>query len=334
MDSDAPGNTGDLVAARLAATAAATAGDAATLYHLVAGLMDEGYDLDSVLFDVLGTVQRNIGKRWQAGDYLVSEEHAATATVETVVALLSGALDRPTDGPEVVVAAVPGDLHSLPGRLVAAQLLFSGFHTTFLGANVLASDLEEFLETEPPAALVLSCSMTGHLLGARAAIRAGHATGTPVLVGGRGFGEAGEWAKLVGADAWASTAPEVPVILRSWRPDPARAEAEAAEPSAELLDLMARRAEVIATALGSLSERSLETSPRVFDELTILEGAVEASLLVGDERPVLDTLAWQEQTLGAHRLPLAGAIAIALQGALTEVSPEAARILEGAGRSS
>lgn len=315
-----------LAEARLAATAAAVGGDAATLYHLVSGLMDEGYPFEAVLFEVLAPLQRDVGTRWQSGDYLISEEHAATATVETVVSLLAGAFDRPSEGPDVVVAAAQGDHHSLPPRLVATHLIFSGFRPIFLGANVLATDLREYLELAPPAALVLSCSMTSHLVGARESIRAGHAVGVPVLVGGNGFGESGAWASSVGADAWAPNPRQVPEMLDSWRPDPVTAEAGAMEPSRELTEVSARRADIIALALGNLSTRSVANDSRAHDELSILLGAVEAALLVGDDRPVLDMLAWQEATLAAHRLPLAEAIADALREAVADISPGTERV--------
>jgi hypothetical protein len=61
--------------------------------------------------------------------------------------------------------------------------------------------------------------------------------------------------------------------------------------------------------------------------LSILQGAVEASLLVRDDRPVMDTLAWQRATLAAHRLSLAEAIAHALEKALETSHPEAAGVL-------
>src|SRR5690606_40396084 len=105
-----------LADARLAAGAAAIAGDAATLYHVVSGLMGDGVPFETVLFDVLVPAEREVGDRWQFGDFLVAEEHAATATLETVVSLMAGAFDRPDDGPFLVVAAVAGDRHSLAGR--------------------------------------------------------------------------------------------------------------------------------------------------------------------------------------------------------------------------
>jgi methanogenic corrinoid protein MtbC1 len=305
----------------LAVASIATAGDAGGLYRLVARLMDQGTPLENVLFDVLLEVEREVGHRWQQGEYLVAEEHAVTATIETVISLLAGSLDQPPEGSEVVVATVEGDSHSLPARAVAANLVFNGFRTTFLGANVLSSDLEEFLTEERPDGLVLSSAMTPHLLGARAGIEASHAAGVPVLVGGRGFGKDGRWATALGADAWAPALREVVPILRNWDPDPAQAEATAVESSSELLSLLDNHSAVVARAEEEWTARNPHLDRLMARaEIEISIRSLEASLLVADTDPLVEVMLWQAQTLPSHGvgepLTLHDAIAAALEPGL------------------
>ena len=310
----------------LAVASIATAGDSGALYRLVARLMDEGTPLEAVLFDVLLRVEQEVGHRWQRGEYLVAEEHAVTATIETVVSLLAGSLDQPLEGSHVVVATAEGDSHSLPARAAAANLLFNGFRTNFLGANVLSSDLEEFLIDEKPDALVLSSAMASHLLGARAGIEAAHTAGVPVLVGGRGFGEHGRWASVLGADAWASTPREVVAVLRSWEPDPIAAEANAARRTPELMELIERRSAVMARAEAEWTARAPDLDRRVVRaELDISIRSLEASLLVGEPAPLAEVLHWQAQALPSHGIDqpstipdaIAAALGSDLQGAAT-----------------
>ena len=310
---------------RLAATAAAINGDSGTLYHIASDLMGEGVPFDVILFDLLVGVEKDVGARWQRGDYLVPEEHAATATVETVVSILAGIFDQPSEGIRVVVATAEGDQHSLPARMIAAYLLFLGFRTSFLGANVLAADMAEYLEADTPDVLVLSCAMSNHLVGARKVILAAHEAGVPVLVGGRAFGESGEWASLVGADAWTGDPRQVPEILESWDPDPADAEVGAVEIPADLVELRQRRSSVLAAAEDAIDG---EPSDRLWAELALLLGAVEASLLVEDDGLITDMLEWQERTLRAHgyEADLAGA----LETALEDVLPRGAAALSRA----
>lgn len=310
---------------RLAATAAAVSGDAGTLYRLVSDLMGGGVPFDAVLFDLLLTVEREVGERWQRGDYLVPEEHAATATIETVVSLLAGMFDQPPGAMGVVVAAAEGDQHSLPARMVAAYLLEQGFRTSFLGANVLAAEMAEYLAAEAPDALVLSCAMSSHLPGVRRVIRAAHSVGVPVVVGGRAFGGTGEWAGRVGADARVASPREIPDILRTWRPEPAVAEAGALDPSPALVELGRRRSAVLAAAERLVADGEAD---RAGPDLALLLEAVEASLLVEDDALIVEMLEWQESRRAARgdRSPPAAA----LQAALEDVAPTAAAALSRA----
>ena len=163
---------GKLSAIQLAITSSALEGDAAAIYHMISDLMGDGVPFDAILLEVLSPVQNGLGERWRTGDYLISEEHAATSAIETVVSLLAGSFEQPEDAKRVVIACVEGDDHSLPGRFLNALLLYRGFRTTYLGATMPADDLEKFLVEDPPDAVALTCAMTTHLPGALASIAA------------------------------------------------------------------------------------------------------------------------------------------------------------------
>ncbi len=323
-----------LSAAQLGITAAAIAGDTGSLYRMAAALLDEGVPFETVLFEALLLSERDVGLRWQAGDYLVSEEHAATASLETVISLLAGSFDQPREGSQIVVATTQGDHHSLPARAVAAHLLFLGYRTTFLGANVLASDLRDYLESEPPDAVVLSCAMTVHLLGARDAVRECHAVDVPVLVGGKAFGAEGIWARDVGADGWVLEAKDVAARLQSWTPDPRRAEAGAKNPDEILERVIDQRSAVLADAEGRLDHSlSQPKGTRWREELLMTQRAVEASLLVEDVTLLSEFLQWQAQTLDAHGLTghteAVASLSQALQALVPEVGNWIGRALDG-----
>lgn len=316
--------------ARLAITAAALSGDSGGLYHVVSDLLGEGVSFETVLFDLLIPTEREVGHRWQTGDYLVSEEHAATAAIETVISVLAGAFDRPEDGRRVVVATAEGDNHSLPGRAVNAHLLSLGYRTTFLGASVLSSDLRDYLIVEQPDAVVLSCAMTTDLLGARHGIRESHDAGVPVLVGGGAFGPEGDWAKALGADAWVPEPRQVPETLETWQPDPSRTEAEARNPSPDLLDLVSRRAAIIGRAQEEFGPAGGQGNPRLAETLSLLLGAVEASLLVGEATVTAEHLKWQRATLSAHGWDVSDRLVDSMLQALAGESSSAAAILSRA----
>lgn len=319
----------DLTTARLGVTSAALAGDPGRLYHIVSGLLGDGVSFERILFDLLMPAERELGHRWQQGDYLVSEEHAATATIETVISLLAGSFDQPDDGLTVVVATAEGDDHSLPARAAAAHLVFLGYRTLFLGANVLAEDLAEYLESENPDALVLSCAMGTHLPGARAIIAASHKAGVPVIAGGKGFGEDGLWARALGADAWVGSLKEIAGTLETWDPDIGQAEASARQIDNELKSLIDKWPALIADARARIREGKIppEKNARVLAELGLALDSTIASILVDDTGVAAEMLGWQKSTLPVHGVQAHVEMIEALIEALHDVSPHGARVL-------
>jgi methanogenic corrinoid protein MtbC1 len=309
----------------LALISSAMSGDAGKLYRVAADLMEGGVSFESVLFDYLIAAERSVGQRWAQGDYLITEEHVVTASIETVISLLIGMFDQPADGPLVVVATAEGDDHSLPARAAAAHLVYLGYRTTFLGASVPGEDLRDFLESEPPSALVLSGAMTTHLLGARAVIAAAHDVGVPVLVGGKAFGEDGEWSAAVGADAYVGALRDVAGIVDSWVKDASPEVKPVGELSPGLERLLTSRPSILAEA-----EAALPADPRrLRDEAALLLGAIEGALLTGDDRIVADMLEWQEKSLRAYGLD--GSMVVeAVAPALAEASDEGSAALQRA----
>lgn len=282
----------------LALTSTAMAGDAGGLYRIASNLMDQGVSFDALLFDYLMETERSVGQRWAQGDYLIPEEHAVTAAIETVISLLTGMFDQPGDAPLVVIATAEGDDHSLPARALAAHLLYVGYRTIFLGADLPAHDLVEFLEAEPPIAMVLSATMSTHLLGALAVVGAAHQAGVPVLVGGKAFGPDGVWAPAVGADAWVPTLRDVEAAVEQWA---GSAPEIGASPqlSAELANLVETRSVIAARADQVLGTSAV---PRLRDEVRLLLSAVEGALLTGDDRVITEMLDWQQSSLTAYSM--------------------------------
>ena len=306
----------------LALTSTAMAGDAGGLYRIASNLMDEGVAFDTLLFDYLMETERSVGHRWAQGDYLVPEEHAVTAAIETVISLLTGMLDQPDDGPLVVIATAEGDEHSLPARAVSANLLFQGYRTIFLGADLPGEQLSEFLEAEEPVALVLSVAMSTHLLGARSVVEAAHAAGVPVLVGGKAFGPNGTWSAAVGADRWVASLREVEGVVEGWAESPPELK-DVPAISEDLAALRENRSIVAALADKALGA---ESAGRLGMEVRLLIAAVEGSMLTGDDHLVEQMLDWQRTSLTAHGHDPEKVVE-ALEGPLADHSPAGSEVL-------
>jgi len=317
--------------ARLAILASASAGDAGAVFHLLADLMGGGVPFPAILFDVLSPLEVEVGDRWHQGDFSVTEEHTVTATLETVIALLAGSFDIPDGARRVVVACPEGDTHSLPARMVAANLVFLGWRAVFLGPGQPADDLGASLRERPPTALILSCTVVTALPGARASIRAAHEAGVPVLAGGRAFGVDGSRAYALGADAWTAHPGRVDEILHTWAPDPARAESRARDGGADLARLDRRRAELLARATAALTGPDVPLDQaRLRSGLELLLDALAASLLLDDPEVVVQFTDWQRSLPAMPGTADPEATLAALQAAVATDPPRAAAFLEAA----
>ena len=184
--------------------------------------------------------------------------------------------------------------------------------------------------SEQPDAMIISCTMTNHLIGARAVITQSHSADVPCSrEGGRSAGPGRgrpPRSRRLGVHPR-----EIPGVLQTWVPDVRASESRARNPSDDLLKLIERRTSVLARAQEDLERRLGETpGPRLRDELALLLGAVEASLLVGDNEVVIEALKWQRATLQAHGHGDSGPLAEAVIAGLQPVSPEAAEALRSA----
>lgn len=64
-------------------------GDEYAAYGVVLGAHGAGADDESLLLDVIGTVQRKVGEEWAANRMSVAMEHAATAVNDRMIAALA-----------------------------------------------------------------------------------------------------------------------------------------------------------------------------------------------------------------------------------------------------
>jgi methanogenic corrinoid protein MtbC1 len=150
--------------------------------------LDAGYLSNEVQEHVIEAAQREIGRLWQENQISIADEHMATAISQLALAHLYDRAPRArSNGKQVVVACVEGELHDFPARLVADALDLAGFDVRYLGADVPTSSLLKMLEQDPPDLVALSVTMSFNLPALRSGLRAVRAaTGpeTPVAVGG------------------------------------------------------------------------------------------------------------------------------------------------------
>ena len=162
---------------------ALSAGDDLTARHISRRLVEEGTPLVELIQQVLAPPLRQIGKEWHEGRISIWVEHRASAIVERV-------LGEATPNPRgrrrgrVMVAAIAGDLHSLPTAMATAVLREDNWHVEHLGANMPADELVRFCGAHDVAVAVISVTNSAVAEDAERAAAAIRDAGTPVIVGG------------------------------------------------------------------------------------------------------------------------------------------------------
>ncbi|MCX4390344.1 cobalamin-dependent protein [Micromonospora peucetia] len=309
--------------------------------EVATGLLEAGVSAERVLLDLVAPAQAEVGERWARNEWSVAEEHAATHISERVVAAVAAyANPRPTRG-RVVVACMDGEWHALPPRLVAEVLRLRGWQVTFLGASVPAPHLVSYLHRHDADAVALACALPMRLPHAYRMIEACRRVDVPVVVGGRGFGADGRWARRLGV-AWAPDAPSAADLVadeRALRRVPLAELSHLADD--EYTSLVKRRGELIDGALAELRERvpgTRDYTPSQMDstvsDLGYVVDFLAAALYVDDGSLFTEFVDWMVEILTSRGVP-AHALGLTL-GHYRRVLrdfPRAARFL-GAARSS
>ncbi|MCO1594277.1 cobalamin-dependent protein [Micromonospora sp. RHAY321] len=276
------------------------------------GLLDAGVPAERLLLDLVAPAQAEVGERWARNEWSVAQEHAATHISERVVAAVAvHANPRPTGG-RVVVACMDGEWHALPPRLVAEVLRLRGWQVTFLGASVPAAHLVSYLHRNDAHAVALACALPMRLPHAHRMIEACRRSDVPVVVGGRGFGVDGRWARRLGA-AWAPDAPSAAELIadeRTLRRVPPAQLSHLADD--EYASLVRRRAELIDSALADLREHvpaarsytAAQLDSTVSDLGHILD-FLAAALYVDDVSLFSEFVAWLVGILTSRGVPAA-----------------------------
>lgn len=277
---------------------ALAADDAVAARALMQRLLAQGMTPITILTDVVAAAQRDVGVRWQRGEWTVAREHAATAIAVAATEAVARHVQRtpPTRG-RVLVACAEREWHALPAMIIACALRTAGWDSVPLGAATSPVRLNQYLQDNGPEAVAVSCSMLGSLPATRRFIEASTAVGVPIVVGGPAFGYDDVRARALGATAWAPDAQgavtaiaNLPAVVAAAAPLPAAAAAEQANLEHDHRHVVA--ALRAAWSLTAEPPPGLDIGQVVDDVLNQLLHAVSAALLTGDSRPVPETAAW------------------------------------------
>ncbi len=130
-------------------------GDETTARQIARTLVDEGTPVIQLINDVLVPPLRSIGEEWHGGRLSIWVEHRASAIVDRLLGDVTPNRRGRRRG-NALVAAVSGDLHSLPTTMAAVTLRDANWSVHHLGADVPPEELLSFVASEPVDVAVLS----------------------------------------------------------------------------------------------------------------------------------------------------------------------------------
>jgi MerR family transcriptional regulator, light-induced transcriptional regulator len=181
------------------------AGDEAGAWAVVEGSLAAGASPAEVHLALLVPSLASIGTRWERGRLTVGDEHRATAVAQRLVGRLGPRFARRgRKRGTVVMGAVAGETHAMPGAILADLLRGRGFEVVDLGADTPAqSFVEAARNANRLVAVVVGAITSGQELVVKRTVATLHKAelGVPVLVGGPGITDEAQ-ARAVGADGW------------------------------------------------------------------------------------------------------------------------------------
>jgi methanogenic corrinoid protein MtbC1 len=152
--------------------------------------LDQKIDIRSIYIGIISKSQNAIGDLWISGELGIVEEHLATQiSLSQMQRLREIYVPRSLLGVSVVVAAVQNEEHFMGPRMVADFLYFDGWDTHFLGPNMPAQALRDYVINQKINLVALSATMpesSKYILDCVRELR-NIEPRIPILVGGRLF---------------------------------------------------------------------------------------------------------------------------------------------------
>lgn len=176
----------------------------------VQAALDAKLDPNVILNEGMIAAMREVGCRFEAGEYYVPEMLIAARAMQTGMAILKPSLqqtDRKSSG-KVVIGTVKGDLHDIGKNLVSLMLEGAGYEIVDLGVDVPIEEFIRVVREEKPDIVGMSALLTTTMQMMKQTIDAFEAAGlrdqVKFIIGGAPVTES--YANQIGADGFSPDA--------------------------------------------------------------------------------------------------------------------------------
>jgi 5-methyltetrahydrofolate--homocysteine methyltransferase len=194
-------------------------GNAPSVQAAVKAALDEGLDPASLLNEGMIAAMREVGKRFEEGDYYVPEMLIAARAMQSGLALLKPHLVDAGVQPvgRVALGTVKGDLHDIGKNLVGMMLEGGGFEVIDLGTDVDPEKFVEVVKQKQVQLIGLSALLTTTMPNMKNTIdtlqSAGVRDQVKVIVGGAPVTE--DYAMKIGADGFSTDASQAVTVAKT-----------------------------------------------------------------------------------------------------------------------
>ncbi len=194
-------------------------GQAEAATSQVQAAIDAGIEPTVILNDGMIAAMREVGRRFESGQYYVPEMLIAARAMKNALALLEPRLKQADVKPagKVIAGTVRGDLHDIGKNLVCMMLQGAGFEILDLGNNVAPDKFVAAAGQDGIPIVALSALLTTTMPAMKetvdAFVRAGLRDRVKIIVGGAPVTEA--FARAIGADGFAPDASRAVSLAQS-----------------------------------------------------------------------------------------------------------------------
>jgi methanogenic corrinoid protein MtbC1 len=194
-------------------------GERQTAERMVQDAINAGTTVSDIYVHVFQPALRRVGELWQMNKIGVADEHCFSAAVQMMMSRLHHhVFAAAKSGPRVLAVCAGGELHQIGMRMVADMFEMAGLPTDYLGADLPAESVVEFVTRNKPALIAISATLASHLpplCQLIAALRDAPGAGARrIMVGGHPFNADPELWRRVGADGYAPDAESAVALAR------------------------------------------------------------------------------------------------------------------------
>jgi 5-methyltetrahydrofolate--homocysteine methyltransferase len=163
-----------------------------------------------ILADGMIAAMKEVGRRFEEGDYFVPEMLIAARAMQAGMALLKPHLVQSNvkSAGSVAIGTVKGDLHDIGKNLVALMLEGAGFEVKDLGVDVPPEKFIEAISTGGVDILAFSALLTTTMPNMKTTVEAIREAGlrdkVKIIIGGAPVTE--DYARQIGADGYSADA--------------------------------------------------------------------------------------------------------------------------------